>query len=31
MSALLDDTLAPIRQASREAIIDRPSPAIRRT
>ena len=31
MSALLDDTLAPIRQASREAITDRPSPAVRRT
>lgn len=31
MSALLDDTLAPIRQASRDAVIDRPSPAGRRT
>ncbi|MFE9189884.1 BTAD domain-containing putative transcriptional regulator [Micromonospora sp. NPDC007208] len=30
MSALLDDTLAPIRQASRDAITDRPSPAVRR-
>ncbi|MBM0203934.1 BTAD domain-containing putative transcriptional regulator [Micromonospora sp. NPDC051227] len=31
MSALLDDTLAPIRQASREAVTDRPSPVVRRT
>ncbi|MEO3774790.1 BTAD domain-containing putative transcriptional regulator [Micromonospora sp. B9E7] len=31
MSALLDDTLAPIRQASRDAVADRPSPAGRRT
>ncbi|MEV4496004.1 BTAD domain-containing putative transcriptional regulator [Micromonospora arborensis] len=31
MSALLDDTLAPIRQATRGAVTDRPSPAGRRT
>ncbi|GAB3936269.1 hypothetical protein GCM10027614_12500 [Micromonospora vulcania] len=31
MSALLNDTLAPIREASREAAVGRPSPAGRRT
>ncbi|MFF0152934.1 BTAD domain-containing putative transcriptional regulator [Micromonospora sp. NPDC005203] len=31
MNALLDDTLAPIRQATREAVTDGPSPAGRRT
>ncbi|MEU8179510.1 BTAD domain-containing putative transcriptional regulator [Micromonospora sp. NPDC049044] len=31
MSALLDDTLAPIRQATRDPVTDRPSPVARRT